>query len=130
MVSDWPCTGASMVPFPPRCPRPTRSPRPAPPQTSPWQSVGPATCSLVVRSQPVPVRQVVRPSTNLVTQATGLVRARGAGSTVADVELPVLPAADAEQEPEDVRLLALVQLGDVLRREGAKSALPLNRDEA
>jgi len=33
---------------------------------------------------------------------------------VADVELSVLPAADAEQESEDVRLLALVKLRDVL----------------
>jgi hypothetical protein len=32
---------------------------------------------------------------------------------VADVQLPVLPAADAEEEAEDVRLLALVKLGDV-----------------
>ena len=33
---------------------------------------------------------------------------------MADVELAVLPAADAEQESEDVRLLALVKLRDVL----------------
>lgn len=32
---------------------------------------------------------------------------------MADVQLPVLPAADAEEEAEDVRLLALVELGNV-----------------
>jgi hypothetical protein len=50
----------------------------------------------------------------LVTETAGLVGAGGAAGAVADVELPVLPAADAEEEAENVRLLALVELGDVL----------------
>lgn len=50
------------------------------------------------------------PRAYLVAQATSLVGAGGAGSAVADVKLPVLPAADAEKEAEDVRLLALVEL--------------------
>lgn len=52
--------------------------------------------------------------TNLVTETTGLVGAGRPRSTVADVELSVLPASNTEQETEDVRLLALVKLRDVL----------------
>jgi len=50
----------------------------------------------------------------LVTETTGLVGAGRPRSTVADVELSVLPASNTEQETEDVRLLALVKLRDVL----------------
>lgn len=56
------------------------------------------------------------PFAHLVAETTSLVGARRTGSTVADVELPVLPAADAEKETQDVRLLALVQLGNVPAR--------------
>lgn len=54
--------------------------------------------------------------TDLVTEAAGLVRARRARRAVEDRELAVLPAADAEEEAEDVRLLALVELGLLRRR--------------
>lgn len=54
--------------------------------------------------------------TDLVTEAAGLVRARRARRAVEDRKLAVLPAADAEEEAEDVRLLALVELGLLRRR--------------
>ena len=50
----------------------------------------------------------------LVSEAASLVRARGAGCTVDDVQLTVLPTADAKQETEDIRLLLLVELPDIL----------------
>jgi len=52
----------------------------------------------------------------LVTETASLVGAGRPRGAVADVELSVLPAANAEQESEDVRLLALVKLRDVLVR--------------
>lgn len=52
----------------------------------------------------------------LVSEAAGLVGARRARGAVDHVELAVLPAADAEQEAEDIALLALLQLGEVFVR--------------
>lgn len=49
----------------------------------------------------------------LVSETTGLVWARGARGTVDDVELTELPAADAEDETEDIGLLLLVQFFNV-----------------
>jgi hypothetical protein len=46
----------------------------------------------------------------LVAQATSLVRARGSGSAVDDVELAVFPAAHAEEEAEDIGLFVLIEL--------------------
>jgi hypothetical protein len=54
------------------------------------------------------------PLLGLVTQATSLVGAGGAGSTVDDVQLTVLPAADTKQEADDIRLLLLVEFFQVL----------------
>lgn len=50
----------------------------------------------------------------LVSEAAGLVGARGARRAVDDRELAVLPAADARDELENVRLLLGVELGEVL----------------
>ena len=50
----------------------------------------------------------------LVTQAASLVRARGARGAVDDVQLTVLPAANAQQEAHDIALLLLGQLLEVL----------------
>jgi len=44
----------------------------------------------------------------LVTQTASLVRARRTGSTVDDVQLSKLPAADTEKEAQDIRLLLLL----------------------
>lgn len=61
----------------------------------------------------------------LVTETASLVGAGRPRGAVADVELSVLPAADAEQESEDVRLLALVKLRDVLvGSHGCRSLAP------
>jgi hypothetical protein len=46
----------------------------------------------------------------LVAQATGLVGAGGSCCAVDDVELTVFPAAHAEEEAQDIRLLVLVEL--------------------
>ena len=51
-----------------------------------------------------------------VAQAASLVRARGARGAVDDVELTVLPAADTEEEAEDITLLLFVELANVLVR--------------
>lgn len=50
----------------------------------------------------------------LVSQPAGLVGARGARGAVQGRQLPVLPAAHAQQEPHHVRLLLPPQLLDVL----------------
>lgn len=50
----------------------------------------------------------------LVAETAGLVGARGAAGTVDNVQLTVLPAADTEDETEDIRLLLLVKLFNVL----------------
>ena len=50
----------------------------------------------------------------LVSEAAGLVRARGAGGAVHSGELAVLPAANAEQEAHHVGLLLLVELLHIL----------------
>lgn len=50
----------------------------------------------------------------LVAQAASLVRAGRARRTVDNLELTVLPAANAEQEAQNVRLLLLVQFLQVL----------------
>lgn len=47
-----------------------------------------------------------------------------------DRELAVLPAADAEEEAEDVRLLALVELGLSGRDEGRNGVSSLVPGEA
>lgn len=52
----------------------------------------------------------------LVPKAARLVRSGWAGGTVNDIQLTVFPAAYAQQEAEDVRLLLLVELPDVLVR--------------
>lgn len=49
-----------------------------------------------------------------VSQTTCLVGARWAGGTVDDVQLPIFPAANTEQEAEDIRLLLLVELLEIL----------------
>jgi len=53
----------------------------------------------------------------LVSETAGLVWSRWTGSTMDDVKLSELPAADTEEEAEHVRLLALLKLFDVF--EGA-----------
>lgn len=50
----------------------------------------------------------------LVAQTASLVGAGGARSTVDNLELTVLPAANTEQETQNVRLLLLVQFLQVL----------------
>lgn len=50
----------------------------------------------------------------LVAEAAGLVGAGGAAGAVDNVQLAELPAADAEDETKDVRLLLLVELFNVL----------------
>ena len=50
----------------------------------------------------------------LVSQTTGLIGARRAGSAVDDVQLAVLPAANTQQEAHDIRLLLLGQLLEIL----------------
>jgi len=52
----------------------------------------------------------------LVAQAASFVGTRRARSAVNDVQLAVLPAADAEEEAKDIRLLLLVELTDILVR--------------
>jgi len=52
----------------------------------------------------------------LVTQTACLIRTRWTGSTVDDVQLSELPAADTEQEAQDIGLLLLLQLLNVLER--------------
>lgn len=52
----------------------------------------------------------------LVTQPACLIRTRWAGSTVDNVQLSELPAADTEKEAQDIRLLLLVKLLNVLDR--------------
>lgn len=49
----------------------------------------------------------------LVAQSSSLVRSRRARSSVDDVELAVFPAANAEEETEDVGLFLLVKGGDL-----------------
>jgi len=51
----------------------------------------------------------------LVSEAAGLVRARGAGGTVADLQVPQLPTPNTEQKSEDIRLLLLVKFLNVLK---------------
>ena len=51
---------------------------------------------------------------SFVTEAAGLIRARRAGGTVNHVELTVLPASNAEEEAEDIRLFFLVEFTDIL----------------
>jgi len=48
-----------------------------------------------------------------VAQAASLVRARGSGSAVDDLELTELPAADSEKKSQNVGLLLFVKLFDV-----------------
>jgi len=50
----------------------------------------------------------------LVSQAASFIRTGGTGSTMDDVQLTELPAADAKQKAEDVGLLLLLKLLDVL----------------
>lgn len=50
----------------------------------------------------------------LVAETAGLVRARRTGRTVANLQLTVLPAADAEEEAHHIRLLLLVQFFQIL----------------
>jgi len=49
----------------------------------------------------------------LVSQTTGLVRARGTRSTMDDIQLAVLPASHTEEKAQYIRLLFPVQLADV-----------------
>lgn len=90
-----------------------------PPYTSPvrphacWPAVCPSLSSLPCSSY-------------LVAETASLVGTGRAGSTVADVQLPVLPAANAQQETEHVRLLALVQLSDVPVRGGGSAGANTN----
>jgi hypothetical protein len=51
----------------------------------------------------------------LVSQAAGLVRAGGPGQANNSWHLAVLPAADAEQEANDIALLLLVELLQILQ---------------
>jgi len=50
----------------------------------------------------------------LVTKTASLVRTRRTGSTVNDLQGPVLPAADAEEEAKHIGLLLLVEFFNVL----------------
>lgn len=50
----------------------------------------------------------------LVAEAASLIGARGTAGTVDNVQLTELPAADTEDETEDIRLLLLVKLFNVL----------------
>ena len=50
----------------------------------------------------------------LVAETASLIRAAGAGSAVNDVQLTELPAANAENVSEDIRLLLLVKLFEIL----------------
>ncbi len=50
----------------------------------------------------------------LVSETTSLVRTGRTGSTVDDIELSVFPASQSEKEAHHIRLLLLVQFGNVL----------------
>ena len=50
------------------------------------------------------------PLFGLVSETAGLVGSGGTGCTVNDVELAVFPAADSEEETEDIGLFVLVEL--------------------
>jgi len=51
-----------------------------------------------------------------VAETTGLVWAGRTGSTMDNVQLAVLPAPNAEEKSEDIRLLLLVELSNILVR--------------